>query len=223
VSGSAAPGGRTPLAQSRVVLIEGKEDERFYSDVCRAANVAGQLELRPVQGWSNFARYLLTLLSVGFAVRIIAIIRDAESNERGAFQSTCSGFQQAGLPQPSQAGQLSQPDAQGRRTTALIVPPDRPGSIETLCLASLAGQPNLGCVQDFVACLDRHDPPHSPRTQAQEDKRRVGAVLAAGAHGPRALKIGARLGEAAEQGFWDWTHPAFEPVLTFVRMVASAP
>jgi hypothetical protein len=223
VAGGGVLDRRTPLTRSCVILVEGKEDEPFYAQACKTAGLSGQIEFRSVQGWTNFARHLRTLLSVGPPLKAIAIIRDAEGNGQQAFQSACSGFHQAGLPQPPQAGQLSQPDAKSCRTAVLVVPPDGPGSIETLCLASLAGQPTLQRVQEFAACLDRHDPPHAPRTQAQEDKRRVSAVLAAGAHSPRALKIGARLGEAAEQGFWDWTHAAFEPVLTFLRMVAGAP
>jgi hypothetical protein len=214
---------RTPLAQPRVILVEGREDLRFYASACRAANVLNRVELRPVEGWSNFARHVRTLLSVGTALRAIAIIRDAESNGQGAFRSACSAFSQAGLPQPTQPGQLSIPDAQGRYTAVLVVPPGRKGSIETMCLESLNGQVPLNCAQDFVACLDGYDPPPASRTQAQQDKRTIGAMMIAGASSPRPLRIGARLGEAAEQGYWDWTHPAFQPVMAFVDMVANIP
>ncbi len=214
---------RTPLGQPRIILVEGREDLRFYTAACRAANVLDRVELRPVDGWSNFARHVRTLLSVSTSLKIIAIIRDAESDGRGAFQSVCSAFSQAGLPQPPQPGQLSPPDAQGLHTAALILPLGRQGSIETLCLEALTGQAVLQCSLDFAACVDVHDPPSAPRTQAQEDKRIVGSLLMVGATSPRPLRIGARLGEAAEQDYWDWTHAAFQPVIAFVDMVANVP
>ena len=203
-----------------LLLVEGQEDGRFYEQVCQHAGVADRIEIRQVGGWARFAPALRTLVGIGTHLRTIAIVRDAEQNGRGAFQSACAAFQQAGLPQPSQPGRLSAPDAQGRCTAALIVPIDSSGSIESVCWASLSGHPSLPCVERFLECIDTRDVPASSYTAAVMDKRRLWSLFAAGVHNPRHMNPGGRLAEAAEQGFWDWTHTTFDPIVTFVRTVA---
>jgi hypothetical protein len=36
-----------------------------------------------------------------------------------------------------------------------------------------------------------------------------------------AIEPDKRLGESVQEGHWDWAHPAFEPLITFLQHIAS--
>lgn len=80
------------------------------------------------------------------------------------------------------------------------------GTLETLCRRSVAEKPAADCVERYLTCLDEHDATSS----RNRDKSFAHAYLAS-RHDPVA-----RVGEAAQQGVWDFDHPTFAALDRFL-------
>lgn len=222
---------RAPLNPNypHLLLVEGKEGGWLYEMACRFAGVEGKIEIRSVgeNSGTAFGRTVRVLKAVGLHLQTIAIIRDAEENPAGAWQSACDCLERAGLPRPIQSGKLTT-QSSGIQCAALIVPDaNTPGSMETVCWASLDGQeikPLITCVEDFLLCAWDGDQAIKPSTKALMDKARIRALLAVGASTPRLVKPDKRFIEVLKENkFWDWGHPAFAPIIDFVKTVARVP
>lgn len=200
-----------------LILVEGVEDGRFYEMACKLAGVSDKIEIRSVGGKKEFINALKVLVSLGQHLRTIAIIRDADDDFRAAFQSTCDALKNAKLPYPTGVGTLSR-EREGRSTAVLIVPPDGPGCVESICWASLKEHPVVPCVEQLLDCAYTNDPPSTPPSLASIDKVRIHLALAVGMNASPAVRAGKRLGEAP----WDWSHQAFSPIIQFVKIVARA-
>ena len=106
------------------------------------------------------------------------------------------------------------------QVAVLILPPeDSRGELEDVCLRSIAGSPDLRCVESYIDCLSDTGHPIAANRIA---KARLHTYLAAGPvytsdgetiRRPPAL----RLGEAADAGVWDWSAPAFQQIIAFLR------
>src|SRR6266849_11096462 len=201
----------TPLdpAFQHLMLVEGMEDGRLYEMACKFAGVSDKIEIRSVGGKTEFTNALRLLVSLGQHLRTIAIIRDADDDPRAAFQSACDAMKNA------KPGELSL-EHEGRSTAVLVVPPNGPGCIESLCWSSLSKHPVATCVEEFIGCARTKDPPSNPSSLAAIDKSRIHVVLAIGMNASSVARVGLRVGEAS----WDWSHEAFEPVIRFVKAVA---
>jgi hypothetical protein len=93
-------------------------------------------------------------------------------------------------------------------TIAFIFPggKKKKGILEDLCLASVAGENGISCVQEFFQCI-RRNAKRKPKNLA---KAKVCAWLAS------QEKSDLRLGEAAEKGYWNWDNPAFKQLKSFL-------
>ena len=121
----------------------------------------------------------------------------------------------APTPYPALTGDLS-PEREGKSTAVLIVPPDKPGCIESICWSSLSEHLIVACVEEFLLCARTNDPPFNPPSLASVDKSRIHLALAVGMNASPSMRAGLRVGEAT----WNWNHPTFAPIISFVRTVA---
>ena len=83
----------------------------------------------------------------------IGIMRDAETNRTGAFQSVCSAIRGAGLAEPPQVLTV----AAGPPQVGVFILPDcaNDGMLEDLCLQAVASDTAVPCVDECFACLQR--------------------------------------------------------------------
>jgi len=143
-------------------------------------------------------------------VNSIGIVRDAEANAVGAFQSVRTALANNGLPVPTAPLQVA---AVGpRQAVALILPGDgAPGMLESLCLQSVAGDPAMPCVDAYFSCLEARLPVEQrPRVV---DKARFQAFLAS--RREKALWIHA----AVQQGYLDLRSAPFVDARALVTML----
>src|SRR6185437_12108614 len=135
-----AADGRTSLDSSypNLLIVEGIEDCRFYEMACKEAGVSEKIQVWSAEGKDFSSAKIKALVEVGSYLRTIAVIRDAEGNHETTWLSAIDALARAGLATPAQPGVLSS-EVQGKCTAVLVVPHDRPGSIETVCWASLVG------------------------------------------------------------------------------------
>ena len=156
-------------------------------------------------------------------VTSLGIVRDADENSQSAFESVISSLRRAGLPTPDERATPTEQD--GLRISVLILPPeDDTGELENVCLSSIEGTPDLECVESYLTCISNAGTPIADNRLA---KAKIHAYLA-GCPTPLFFtgepnestgrrQPGLRLGEAADRRVWDWSSPAFAPLIGFLR------
>jgi hypothetical protein len=234
------------ITQPKVLLVEGK-DERYLFTRLITDLALTNIEVRDIGGKTKFRDRLEALMKISGHENItsVGILRDADTNPDGAFQSVCDALQKAGLPRPIAP---LQPVGDAPQVTIMILPGgESPGMLEDVCLESVVDDPAMPCVDEFFQCLGEQIKA-LPRNLA---KARVRAFLASrewleASHfehlqkqmdehladlpqAPSTAKIhtflaskykpNLDLGVAAQAGYWPFDHPAFAQVKQFLKML----
>lgn len=203
----------------KLLLVEGRDDLRFFNAMRRYLGM-NNVEIDSYNGKPNLGNELADWVRNPEFQRFsgLGIVRDADSSFNSAFDSVISSLRRAGLPIP--VAPLAAAERDGLRVSVLILPPDGgSGELEDVCLSSVAGSPDMQCVERYFDCLGNTDPLIAPNLIA---KARLHAYLAAGPvrtvrnAGNARRRPGLRLGEAADAGVWDWDSPAFRPIKDFL-------
>jgi len=199
------------ISQPNVLVVEGPDDSHFFAAFVR------HLELRNVQivdigGKTQYRNRLGAVTKLrGFAENAasLALVRDANSDPSGAFQSVRDALDALGLHAPPTPLLLGGSNPQ---VIVTILPgPGQPGTLEDLCLKTVHGDAAMACVQRYFECLQGQGVPW-PR---QLSKAKVQAFLAS------RPEADARPGIAAERGYWPWDADILEDVKTFLQTFAS--
>ncbi|MBM4431387.1 MAG: hypothetical protein FJ026_13745 [Chloroflexi bacterium] len=197
---------RTPITEKALLVVEGKDEELFFQALLQHLGLTG-VEVRGSQGKTQLPDQLKALLSTsGFPeVLALAIVRDADGNACGAFQSVCSALAGAGLPVPSAELEWTGKNPQ---VAIMILPGDgQPGQLEDLCLRAVQNDLALPCVERYFDCLREN----GISVLKDPSKATVQVFLASK---PRAYL---RVGEAAQGGYWPFDAPAFTRIREIVE------
>ncbi len=194
------------IESDALLLVEGIDDARFCAALLRHLNKP-DVQIAAVRGTANFRPFLSNVLARSdnlTRLRRLGIVRDADASAASSFQSLRDALANANLPAPSSPWQPAQT---GNLSVSVAILPDgaSPGTMEDLCLRSIADRPESPCIDQYIVCLSAAGVP-----DRQLGKTRLYAYLAAG------NEPGRRLGEAADAGVWDWTAPAFAQVAQFL-------
>jgi hypothetical protein len=195
-----------PITEARQLVVEGRDAEGFFRALLRELGLSG-IQVQNFGGIGELADFLKALRNTPDFGRIVAslgIVRDAETDPRAAFQSVCSALHNAGLSAP---GQPMMP-AGGRPQVNVLILPNAAtsGMLESVCLASVADDPTIRCVEEYLECVRRE----TGALPANLPKARLHAFLATRS------RPGLRLGEAAEAHYWPWDSQAFDQVKQFL-------
>lgn len=211
-----------PLQIQRDLLLihEGiAADLHVLGELVRRSEIQG-FQFFPMKGQGNMRPFLKALSASphfrasvpGFehSVRALAIVLDAEKDAVATFQRVRDALVAADLPTPDKAGGV----VEGALRVGVFLVPDNmsSGKIETLCLRSVEGDPAWVCLEVFFGCVRER----GGAVPENLDKAHAQAFLATRAQPD--LPVGL----AALEGYWDFAHPAFEPLVTFLRQVAAA-
>ncbi len=188
------------------LLVEGRDCVAFFAawlnhlglnDV-QIQNFGGITELRP------FLKALRNEPGFSEQVSSLGVIRDAETNPQGAFQSVRDALQASGLS----AAEKPEMESDGFPKTIILILPNAttPGMLETLCLDSVASEPAMQCVDQYFDCL-KQQANFSPTNVF---KSRLHAFLSA------KPKPGLRVGDAASAGYFPWGHSTFDHIKQFL-------
>jgi hypothetical protein len=199
------------VRSSRLVLGEGKDEERFIGWLL---SKLGQTDSQVLSygGKYRLREFLKAVVSSrGFeGVQRLVITRDADQSPESAFQSVCDALKGAALPCPSLPDTLSDAGARGLRVGVLILPgAGRMGALEDLCFDVVGADPAAGCVAAFLSCLGERG---IALQQSRLGKARMQAWLAS------REQPGLRLGEAAEAGYIPADSPAFASLFRLLQM-----
>jgi hypothetical protein len=186
------------ITQPRVLLAEGADAHWFCLWAKEAYNLVG-VQVIDYGGVKNLPRRLKALrLVTGYdRVEALAVLRDAEADASAALASVQHALETAGLPVPQNVGKIV---AGPPRTAVFLFPglfddAGKPvsGTLEELCLATVADKPVMKCVDSFIDCATS-----AGCDARRRHKARVHAYLSA-----NDKFVGLKLGEAAKAGAWD--------------------
>jgi hypothetical protein len=192
----------------RFVFCEGLDDVAVVKGLADSLGMT-DLRIEPYKGKDNLGNFLEALSKrPEFAqneVSGMAVIRDADDNESTAFASVrnyllTNGFE----PCPEQNGSFA---GTAMRIGIFIVgPPNKEGTIEDLCMASVRDQPEFSCVAEYFHCITKK----SGRSKFSS-KARVRVWMAS------QVNYELYVGEAAREGYWPWANSAFDSLRDFLR------
>ena len=195
------------LSKRKLLLVEGRDDSEFFSALFTRIGGMSDTQILEYGGKDKFRGYLNTLMSLrGFdAVTTIGITRDADENANDAFASVQNALISKGLPAPSEP---LMPSNDSPTTTIAIVPPgETTGELEDLLLSSVATDPAIYCVDDYIGCLASQ----GLKLPNKLSKARLHTFLASREH-PNLL-----IGQAARAGYFVWDSPPFVSVIQFLK------
>lgn len=149
-----------PSGKSCLLLVEGKDDEAFFSEIISRLNhpQASQLHIMQYGGKDQLSARLreFTRDPKFKDVLRLGIVRDKDFNTN-AFNSVLSHIRRANrrnprkLSSPKNPRQLS--DGFPRVGVLLLPYDDEEGMLENLVLAMVAQDPIMSCVEDHIHCL----------------------------------------------------------------------
>ena len=88
-------------------------------------------------------------------LRSVGIIRDADDNPQGSFDSVCNSLRSVGYEPPAAHAEFS--DATPSVGVFIVPDGSQPGAIETLCRRSVEGEDAAKCADEYMECLTTHD------------------------------------------------------------------
>lgn len=206
----------TRIEQSRLLLVEGSDDEWFFRRIMERRSLSGvqifQYSERGTLG--DFLTDVLILNPDFSSVNAIGIVRDADTSYHQAFQSLGDSCRLAGLPVPSAPLAYAEGSLNysAIRVVAYVMPDNSSqGDLEALCLEAVKESSAVPCVDHFFDCLLSIG--HVPR---QENKARLRAFLSTNRDNPNLL-----IGQAIAAGVIPWDSPAFDAIHQLLDMLAA--
>jgi hypothetical protein len=215
------------IIKPKLLLGEGKDEVAFFQALLANLKIES-IQVMEYRGKHGILSGLATIVKLpGFhTVQSIGITRDADhfanlanhlipanhsvGEAQAAFDSVCSALRNADVNLPVPSAPLLKATAADKPAVSVFILPDclQPGMLEDLCLQSLAGKPDITCIDQYFACitqnLNRTHPTH------KSSKAFVRAWLACQEEPDLVL------GQAAEKGYWNFEHPAFEKLKQFI-------
>lgn len=195
----------------KLLLVEGIDEVRLFGALAASIGVDDVL-IRDYGGRDRLRPFLKTVAETEEyeGLSSLGIVMDADDSAASAGERVRSALSAAALPVP--AAPLQSAGNENPKTCYLILPPDgETGALEDVCLASVAEDPAMNCVEDYFDCVER-TPSGGPRANRMS-KARVHAFLSS------RERPDLRLGEAAESGVWRFGAPAFDSLKAVLRMM----
>jgi hypothetical protein len=210
---SAASSQERPIQTKAQLLVEGRTSEIFFWKMTEQLGLTS-IQVRDFGSINELDAYLAVFsrnAKFEEVVGALGIIRDAEQNPaEAAFASVCSSLQKSKLPIPTKINSVEG----GEFKTGVFILPDcsSPGMLENLCLESVGDKPEVHCLEDYFACIEKRGGT-LPRNMT---KAKAFAFLAAQDLNEPLI------GTAAKAKIWPWEHPAFAMLQNFLRALNNA-
>jgi len=189
------------IKKTRLLLGEGMDEKNFFDAFLNYLGREQGVQTMHYGGKNN-RRGFLGLLSGTkpefTAVERVAVTGDADDNYAGTVARIRADLRECGLPDPADRDFI---EGGGKRVGLFIC--NR--QLETICLNSLDGTPELICIDDFLTCVNAQ-----LAEQNELEKAKCRSYLA--------YKDGATLsiGVGAVKGYWNFANPAFNDLRDFL-------
>ncbi len=190
--------------RSKLLLVEGRDAWNFFIWALKAYNIAS-VQVQNFGGITQLRTYLETIKLIdGFDnVETLLIARDAETNAKGAVASIASSLKNAGFNAPVAPFEFTR----GRPKTCFMLFPGynskgvlENGALEDLCLKTIEDNVILSTEKYLKDIEENH------HTLIRRHKSKLYAYLSV-----KNAYVGAKLGEAAKIGAWNWESDIMKP------------
>lgn len=204
-----SPKERLTIDSDWLLLVEGQDEVNLFNALIQhCVSDESNIQVIAAGGRDQFPTRLQAIRTgtqTRPTLRSIGVVRDADDNPEGAFQSVCDHLSNAGYEPPESHGAFSNTSP----SIGVFILPNgiACGAVETLCRQSVEDTDIARCVERYLNCLAEHDVMQSNNN----DKSFAHAYLAAMANPV------ARVGEGARGGVWKLDSPVFEGLASFVR------
>jgi len=195
----------TRIRLNKLLLVEGDHDKIFFEKLLEYLQIS-DIQVEQVGGKPNFGPIINLLVSDDrfHELETLAIIRDADNNPNGAFQSLKGALERANINAPSRPLDItsSMPKA------SIFILPDNlnEGELETLCINAVSSEPIYSCVDDYFDCIKNVTKQSHPNVA----KAKIQAYLASKPDGS------IHFARAAQKGYWPWGNDAFQEITNFL-------
>jgi hypothetical protein len=198
---------------NKFLAVEGKDEVNFFEKWFKLLEIRG-VTIKPAAGKDNFRTELPALIrsSEFEEASLLAIIRDADGNAQGEFDSIISTLNSNEIQ--SLGYSLSIPDSPNTFSDSdlsigiFIIE----NELEDLCLKSLKSPEVEPCVDKFFECL----PKNLEENIKKKSKARLQTYLSAMNENCNSL------GVAAQKGYFDFEAKALEPLKEFLMCLKQA-
>jgi len=202
------------IRKANLLIVEGNHERDFFNAWLETLG-KDSIQVMPIGGKTQLDANLksLTKQSNFPEISSIIIVRDADDNPTGAFQSVCNALARAGLSTPSTSLTFTQ-NTTPKIGIVIMPAADRNGALEELLLPLASGDPLASeadqYIDEAVSILDNsgHRPPPPPHRRG---KARVHAFLATFEHPDQDL------GKAALAGVWNFSNNALDPIREMIQ------
>lgn len=221
------PSRRLRSPATKLILGEGKDEVGFFRAFLAHHGIAGVTveeykfvkrlgggrKLR-ITGVAAVTRTLRALPSrIGFVdLAKICVTRDVDVKPIADIMAGIgNALRDADLPSPNRPDAFVESDRGVRVGVFLLPGQGREGTLEDLCLEAIRDDPAWPCIESYFSCLHEQGL-EQPKLASMISKAKIQAWLAS-----RKTADLARVGIAAQKGYIDWDHAAFDPLKTFLR------
>ena len=200
---------RLSIKSDRLLLVEGRDEVNLFNAlIWHSLGDESNIQVIDAGGKDQFPTSLQAIRTEAKtrpAFRSFGVVRDADDNPTGAFQSVCAHLRNVEYEAPQSHGTFSNASP----SVGVFIVPDgiECGTIEALCRRSVEDSNIAQCVEQYLECLATHDVIAS----TNREKSFAHAYLAA------MRDPVARVGEGAQRGVWNFDSPAFQEILCFIR------
>lgn len=201
------------IRKTKLLIVEGNHERDFFDAWFFHLGIT-EIQVLPIGGKTQLAGNLKALVKQAnfSSVVSLVIVRDADDNPVGAFQSVGSALKGVRLPVPPAVEQFITRDA--LKIASVITPCNgRNGALEELLLETSAADPLTSTAANYidgaVASLNENHARPAPPVYKQ-CKAKIHAFLATFEDPDKDP------GKAALAGIWDFDHPALGPIRTIL-------
>ena len=224
---------RIPVGKTKLLLVEGKEDEQFFIQLGTHLGIIKNwpLHINQLGGVSGLEDYLVAVTRVGSFPKLaaIGIVRDSDFNTN-ALRSVQSAIRNANdaespikLPVPDDVMKWSG----GRPSVGVMIMPSaqREGMLEDLVMDAFQEDPVTACVDLYFQCLRENG---GSVLQNKLSKARLrtfvtGKNVSEEADGDDTKKL--FLSDVFAMSWWldnnMWDHPAFDEAKDFLYQILA--
>lgn len=195
------------LTQPKLILVEGMDELRFLRAFCRSQNL-NDIGILDYNGKTNLSK-IVTNLSIipGYdQLKAIGITRDADdklSNE--VFKDICQLLEQAKFEAPTSFGEFT--EALLKVGVFILPGKNEAGELEDLLFRTISANDDIkNCVIYYIDCV---------KTKNVKLKKPAKSNLYAWLSCQKSPAL--RLGEAADQGLFDFNHECLGGLGQFLR------
>jgi hypothetical protein len=197
------------IQREKLLLVEGVDDKDFFIELFKKIDIS-DVHILTVDGKGNFATFLQIIANMERfdAVKAIGLIRDADTNAKGAFESLSNSIKKIQLQPPPQVNSFR---SQSGVNVGIFIMPRKfeDGMLEDLCLESVQQHGIMPCIDNFVDCiskklLENEQPKHLSKLKAHIFLSSM----------PNLVNT---VGLGAKKGYWNFDHPCMDELKAFLN------